>query len=260
MKSFIREKKIYCNDYLEVDIIPRTDVQTKGKRGKREYISKPKQKNLNDKNAKRYFTQSVNTNFNNKDLVIHSTYAPEYLPETLEEAEKEVRNYIRRIDYKRKKEGLEPVKYMLITEFGEKKDGTKRVHHHIIMNGGLDRDIIESLWSKKQKGRKEGEKLGWINTHRPQPNEYGLQNLCNYLMKDPKGKKRWSSSRNLKKPFQVCNDSRYSKRKVMDIVRNDLDNRMFWEKQYKGYIFTECKASFNEITGVSLYIKMRRLN
>ena len=38
MKSFIREKKIYCNDYLEIDIIPRADVQTKGKRGKREYI------------------------------------------------------------------------------------------------------------------------------------------------------------------------------------------------------------------------------
>ncbi|MFN1842418.1 hypothetical protein ACK2FW_23170 [Clostridioides difficile] len=159
MKSFIREKKIYCNDYLEIDIIPRTDVQTKGKRGKREYISKPKQKNLNDKNAKRYFTQSVNTNFNNKDLVVHSTYAPEYLPETLEEAEKEIRNYIRRIDYKRKKEGLEPIKYMLITEFGEKKDGTKRVHHHIIMNGGLERDIIENLWFKKEKGRKKAKSL-----------------------------------------------------------------------------------------------------
>ncbi|MDI3074615.1 hypothetical protein QJL41_08730 [Clostridioides difficile] len=260
MKRFIREKKIYCSDYLEIDIIPKTDVQTKGKRGKREYISKPKQKNLNDKNAKRYFTQLVNTNFTKEDLVLHATYSPKYLPETLEEAEKEVRNYIRRIDYKRKKKGLESIKYVLITEFGERKDGTKRVHHHIILNGGLERDIIEGLWIRKKRGKKEGEKLGWINTHRLQPNEFGLEHLCKYLMKDPRGRKRWSSSQNLEKPYQRCNDSKYSKKKVMEIVRNDLDNRIFWEKQYKGYIFTECKAAYNDITGVSLYVKMRRLN
>ncbi|HBG0292078.1 rolling circle replication-associated protein [Clostridioides difficile] len=259
MKSFIREKKIYCSDYLEIDIIPRTDM-TKGKRGKKEYISKMKQKNLNDKNAKRYFIQLANTNFNNKDLVVHFTYAPKFLPSTVEEAEREARNYIRRINHRRKREGLGAIKYLLITEFGEKKNGTKRVHHHMILSGELDRDIIESLWVRKSRGKKEGEKLGWINTHRLQPNEFGLQSLCNYLMKDPRGRKRWSSSQNLEKPYQRCNDSRYSKKKVMEIVRNDLDNRIFWEKQYKGYIFTECKAAYNDITGVSLYIKMRRLN
>lgn len=68
VRSFMREKKIYCGDhYREVDIYSYTDAQKKasgrGKRSKKVKESEPKQKNLNDKNARRYFTQTANLNF-----------------------------------------------------------------------------------------------------------------------------------------------------------------------------------------------------
>jgi hypothetical protein len=68
---FIREKKITCNDYGEVDIIPRTDNgerAVKGKRGKRTRETEPKQKDLNDKNSKRYLVQMGNGNFGIGDI------------------------------------------------------------------------------------------------------------------------------------------------------------------------------------------------
>lgn len=63
---FIREKKIDCAKYREVDIIPRTEAAeraSRGKRGKKRKVNAPKQKDLNDKNAKRYLVQLGNGNF-----------------------------------------------------------------------------------------------------------------------------------------------------------------------------------------------------
>ena len=62
---FIREKKIDCAEYREVDIIPRTEAAeqaSRGKRGKKRKVNAPKQKDLNDKNAKRYLVQLGNGN------------------------------------------------------------------------------------------------------------------------------------------------------------------------------------------------------
>ena len=84
---FYREKKVDCRDYREVDIIPRTDNAeraVKGKRGKRQKVTEPKQKDLNDKNARRYLVQLGNGNFGIGDLHVTCTYADEELPETEE--------------------------------------------------------------------------------------------------------------------------------------------------------------------------------
>lgn len=114
MKSFIREKKIYCGEnYLEVDIIPisKNQKMPRGRRSKKKKVTAPKQKRLNDKRARRYFVQLVNTNFGKEDLHVTVTYSNDELPETIEDAEREAKNYIRRLDYRRKKEGLSPVNY-----------------------------------------------------------------------------------------------------------------------------------------------------
>lgn len=263
--GIFREKKIYCgSEYLEVDIIPNFQLVNKkaGTRSKKQKVSAPKQRNLNDKNAKRYFRQIGNTNFTKDDLHLTATYADKFLPKTVEEAEKEAAKYIRRISYRMKKEGLPPLKYMLVTECRTSRgDDTKpiRIHHHIIINKGLDRDIIESLWCKrKKKGQRQGERIGFVNADRLQPNEFGIEGLCRYLSKDPKGKKRWSCSQNLEKPYCRTNDHRYSKREVERAAKCP-DDKGYWEKKYKGYIFTECKPVYNELTGWSLYLKLRRL-
>ena len=154
MRNFQREKKIYCGsgntpDYMEVDIYQYTCNQknaVKGKRAKKEKVSAPKQKNLNDKNAKRYFVQLAEANFGCDDLAVHLSYADEHLPSTPEEAHAIAVTYLRRVAYRRAKEGLPPLKYLLVTQIGRKKQGTHRIHHHILMNGGLARDAEEDRW------------------------------------------------------------------------------------------------------------------
>ncbi|MUG24744.1 hypothetical protein GNQ08_20460 [Paenibacillus macerans] len=245
---------------MEVDIYPLNKQPPKPKgRAKKQKVSAPKQKNLNDKNAKRYFTQLVNTNFGEGDLHVTVTYAQ--VPETLEEAEKEAANYLRRISHRRKREGLHPLKYILVTEYSSGKNGEKptRVHHHIIMNGGLDRDIIEDLWRRpRRKGQKQGDRIGFANADRLKPNEYGLEALSRYLMKNPNGRKRWSSSQNLERPTYRTNDHKYTRRQVEQIVRNEIDNQTYWKKKYPEWDVTECKPVYNEITGWSIYLKLRR--
>lgn len=261
----MREKKIYCGkNYLEVDIYPYTYFKKgkNGKRSKKVKESKPKQNNLNDKNARRYFAQLVQANFNKHDLHVTATYKDKFLPSTLEEGEKEVINFLRRISYRRKKEGLEPLKYILVTEYSTEEDegDVVRIHHHMIINGGLDRDEIEKLWSKrKKKGESEGEKIGYINADRLQTEDNGLEALCKYLTKYPKKKKRWSSSKNLIKPISRINDCKYGKRQIERIAKNTPDKN-YWEKKYKGWVVIEeaIKVQYNEHTGWSIYLKMFR--
>lgn len=88
---FIREKKIDCAEYREVDIIPRTEAAeqaSRGKRGKKRKVNAPKQKDLNDKNAKRYLVQLGNGNFHIGDLHTSCTYSAENLPGTVEGSRK----------------------------------------------------------------------------------------------------------------------------------------------------------------------------
>ncbi|WP_245987913.1 rolling circle replication-associated protein [Cohnella lupini] len=245
---------------MEVDIFSKTQNHPiRRGRGEKKKVSAPKQRNLNDKNAKRYFTQLVNTNFGEGDLHVTVTYAE--LPETIEAAEKEASNYLRRIAHKRKREGLPPIKYVLVTEYSTGKEGDRpvRIHHHIIMSGGLERDAIEDLWRRpKKKGQKLGERIGFSNADRLKPNDYGLEALSRYLTKEPAGKKRWSSSQNLERPEYRTNDSKYTRRQVERIVRDELDNQAFWRKQYPEWDLTECKPAYSEITGWAIYLKLRR--
>lgn len=245
---------------MEVDIYPQSNLPPRPKgRAKKQKVSAPKQKNLNDKNAKRYFIQLINTNFRETDLHVTVTYAN--VPETVEEAEKEAANYLRRISHRRKREGLPPLKYILITEYSSGKGEEKptRVHHHIVMNGGLDRDTVEDLWSRpRKKGQKKGDRIGFANADRLKPNDHGLEALARYLMKNPNGRKRWSSSQNLERPTYRTNDHKYTRRQVERIVRDEIDNQAFWKKTYPDWDLTECKPVYNEITGWSVYLKLRR--
>ncbi len=271
MRSFIREKKIYCGDhYREVDIFTYTAGQktaaSRGKRSKKIQESEPKQKNLNEKNARRYFTQLGNLNFGDDPDALHvtSTYSAKYLPATVEDAEKEVSNFLRRVAYARKKAGLPPLKYILVTAYTTKKNSDKpvRIHHHIIMNGGLDRDTVEALWRKrKRKGQKQGDRIGFCNADRLQADENGIVALCTYLVKQSGGKKRWSSSHNLKKPTSRANDGKYTRRQIEKWAK-EKPGRDFWEKKYPGWTLTDedygVRYEYNEHTGWAIYLKLRK--
>ena len=271
MRSFIREKIIYCgNQYREIDIFPYTTAQlialTRKTRSKKVRESEPKQKNLNDKNARRYFTQAVMLNFGGDPGAVHvtATYSRKNLPPTIEAAEREITNYLRRVQYRREKEGLPPLKYMLITAYRTGKDGENpvRIHHHVIINGGLDRNTIEELWRKRrQKGQKQGDKIGYCNADRLQPDETGLAALCEYLVNQPGGKKRWTSSQNLQRPTSRTNDGKYNRRQVEKIAK-ERPGRAFWEKKYPGWTLTDenygVSYEYNEHTGWAIYLKLRK--
>lgn len=272
METFIREKVIDCGEhYREVDVIPYSESQEshnrkKGKRAKRERISEPKQKNLNDKNSRRYFVQLGNMNFAHDKEALHVTvtYDQKYLPTTLQEAEKEVSNYLRRISYARKKADLPKLKYILVTEHSGVDDSYPvRVHHHIIMNGGLNRDMIEKLWSRpRKKGEKEGDSIGFANADRLQSNESGITALCVYLSKQHDRKKRWTSSHNLERPHCQSNDDQYTKREVEAWTKADHPVA-FWENLYPGWTITNpeygVRFEFNEVTATwSVYLKLRK--
>ena len=184
-----REKQILCGkDYKEVDIIKCATNKKFCGRGKKKALSSPAQKSLNDKKSQRYLTQLINTNFKDfRDSLCHLTYREGNLPLTIEEAEKRVRNFIRRINYELKKRGQDRCKYIIITTETSSKTGELvRVHHHVIISCALSRDEIFSIW---QEGRRN------IDPLQGEGDKYHA--LVQYLRKNAgsrNGKKKWSQT------------------------------------------------------------------
>ncbi|MBS5794955.1 MAG: hypothetical protein KIC92_09460 [Clostridiales bacterium] len=248
-----KTKKIYCGKYLEIDIIPTLEEKQISKNGKKVFLTPDKQKNLNDKNARRYFCQLLNTNFNSNDLHITLTYNDYFMPSSYDEANKIAYNYIRRLKNKYKKQNKE-LKYVLVTEYTtEETEGEIRIHHHIILNKIFADDLYTKMWSNKKKpiGRSKSYKLDF--------NETGIEGLAKYLTKNKGQKKRWSCSQNLDKPFIRERKIRLSKTKVSKLVF-DINNKGIWEIDNKGYIYTDSNSVYNEITGLwHFYIRMRKI-
>ncbi|MDU2670616.1 MAG: hypothetical protein E7C49_01265 [Clostridium sp.] len=248
----IREKRYKCGKYLEVEIYPISKVEQKKSRERKKKESRKEQKNLNDKNARKKLRRILNANFDYKDLIIHLTYDDKHLPENEEQAIRDRNNYLRRIKNYRKKSGLSDLKYIAVLEYSEadpKDKRTKtRIHHHIVLSG-MDRDKVEELWGR-----------GRANADRLQPGETGFEELANYISKDPKGKKRYSPSRNLIIPEGQINDYKFSYKKVYELSKNQGEREEF-EKLYPGYVYTSHEVQVNDInSGTYIYIKMRKLD
>lgn len=246
-----REKRITSGDYFEVELFPVSFEDTRQNRREKVKESKIKQRNLNNKNAKKHLIRLINTNFNNQDMAAHLTYSNDHLPESADQARRDIANYIRRVKSLRKKMGLTDLKYIAVIECKDPEDGNPgvRIHHHIIMNEGLTRDEAEALW---QKGR--------CNTDRLQADEFGYEGLARYMTKDPHGSKRWCQSKNLQQPEIHVNDHKFSKRKIEQLALCQGDREEV-EKLYPGYSLTAFKPEVNDVTGqISIYIKMRKLS
>lgn len=242
---FYRVKTIKSGNMLECEIYPVWLRRFEASRAKRASKTRLAQRNLNDKNAKKNLIRLVNTNFSEYDLAVDLTYRG-YAPNE-EQARKDIQNYIRRIKSYRKKHGLPELKYVYVIEFDETEGSTKRIHHHMIMNS-MDRDVLEKLWGK-----------GYANSRRLQPNEFGLEGIARYMSKDPKGTKRWSASRNLKRPKITVADHKMTKRKVEKIAKDENNSQVIFQKLYPGYAFNDIKVKYSDfVSGVYLYVRMRK--
>ena len=247
----IREKRIYSGNFLEIEVYPISKKEQHQKRKKKCKESLPKQRNLNDKNARKHLRRLINTNFTDKDIALHLTYDDKSLPSNEEEAKRNLTNFFRRVKNYRKRNGLEDLKYIAVTEYREATEDKRtstRIHHHVVISG-MDRDKLEELWGK-----------GKANADRLQSNELGYEELANYISKDPKGNKRWTQSRNLKQPTIKVNDYKYSHKKAWQL-NTCQGEREFIEKLYPGYTLSHYKSDVNEINaGYYTYIKMRLRN
>ena len=136
-------KEITAGDQFEIEIYPQfrsmDEVPPEGRTIKKD--NNKAQKNLNDKNARKYVERLINENFSDRDIWMTLTYDDAHLPPDgdVDAAIKNVQKYIRRINYQRKKRGLPNAKYVYVTAYNP--DAEIRWHHHIVMDGEMDMDM-----------------------------------------------------------------------------------------------------------------------
>lgn len=211
--------------------------------------TKESMKNLNNKNAKNSLIRKMNTNFKDGDYHLTLEYMDKYLPKNHAQAKKDIQLLIRKLRRLVKKFGTTELKYIYITEHSEGPKGI-RCHHHLVMNATLPRDVVEAEW-KFGKRTKSSKLFG---------DECHLTGIATYFSKDPKGKKRWSCSRNLKEPHITTSHSKFSKKKInimtryQDLVKEEM------EKVNPGYIYIDHRISINTYNGKPyIYARMRKI-
>ena len=272
MRCKYREKIYRCGYYLEADIFPVFAKANKRRKAKYRPTS-DMQSRLNQRNAERYITRLLNDNFTEEDISVTLTYNDEYLPSTLEEAEADVYNFLRRLKRLRKKLGLAEIVYVKIL-------GQGRIHFHIPMTGGVDDKAIQRLWP-----------YGYANIIHFEFNENGIEGHAKYIAtqfeeldeidifsmfdinevsgevteKDgyvssrTKGKRRFSCSRNIKRPVAEEHDGRISAARVEELCTVDSGSRSAFEKMYPGYYLADCKPYYNaDNGGYYLHVRMYR--
>lgn len=256
--SYVREQRHICGEfYQEVDIYTVSAAEHGASmKAKKKAASRLVQQNLNDKNARRHLVQLLNTNFVGVGAVhISLTYAERYLPDSPEAAEHDLELWLRRVARALKKKGADPAKYIAVMEYREENgELAVRYHHHVVILCDLTRDELESLW---RTAGKNGEPMGYVNADRIQAEQGSLEQLAEYLTKYPKRKHRWKYSRGLKQPERPRpNDSKYTRRSVEKLVRERLDSREYWEKQFPGYFLRAAKAEWNEYNGWHVTVQL----
>lgn len=242
-RRFVREQVYICGDYLDTQIYP--VFQAPGKRRKKCKPTKEIQEQINQRNAERKLTRLVHANFTPEDLALHLTYKPGSEPETEEAAKKVLSNYLRRLKRLYKKLGLE-LKYISCIEIGKKG----RVHNHLIISGGADRDELEKLWG-----------LGYANSKRLQFGDDGITGLARYMVKDKHFFKRWNQSRNLIIPEPVQRDGELTVSDAADIAASVENGTIYqmMEDLYPEFVFVEATAKRNAINkGEYIFIQMKR--
>lgn len=244
-----RTKTIKSGDYLEVEIYPLWDTHSSTARAKKTRETKEAQRRVNQRNAVKNLIRLINANFTDNDVWGTFTYETRKLPSSIAEAQKEMQKYIRRVKYAAKKRGYPPVKYVYVTEFeDDPKKGKKRVHHHFVTNFP-DRDLLEQLWTGG--ARKQ--------TRRLQADESGYEGMTRYILKDPRGAKRYAASKGLTKPTISVADTKFTRRKIKRLHTRDLDPRAVFEAEYKGYEMTDFYSKTSEyVSGAYCYVKMRK--
>jgi hypothetical protein len=160
-----------------------------------------------------------------------------------------MQKYFRRLHHYAEKHDFPPLKYVYVTEFEEdEKKGKKRVHHHYVTNFP-DRNIAEKIWRNGAR----------TQTRRLQADESGYEGMVRYITKDPKGTKRYVTSKNLTKPTITIADTKISKKQVWEVATGKTSIATLVSKIYTNHDYTDgiCKTS-EFVSGAYIYAKLKR--
>ena len=243
MFSRIRERITDAGAFREVELYT---VFADGRTGARRRKAKPSsdvQEKLNARNRERRLARLINENFTDEDLRFDLTYAPEHLPQSDQDARREVTNYIRRLKRAYKRLGRE-LKYVVVTE----KSSRGRYHHHMILTGGLGIQALQKLWGK-----------GYTQAKPLLADHTGYTGLARYLLKSPLFAKSWTASRNLREPRVHTRDQQLAKKTVEQLAVQGADAAAFYPARYAGYAFHDIDVYYNEVNrSYYLYVRMYR--
>lgn len=246
-KMGYRTKTTKAGSMLEFDIYPvwGRDQEQKARKAMKQ-VTPERMQRVNLYNARRRIIQLANANFTNHDIHLTLTYAqaPAY-----EQAQKDVRNFLARLKRLRKKLGLPELKYIYAIE-GNEEGGKTRLHVHMLLSGGIDREEVEKLWQR-----------GYANADRLQPDENGLAAIARYIIKEQRNRRKWCASKNLKKPQVRVSDTKLSCSRVKRIARElPQEAKKVLRKVYPGYEYVECQVHYSDrVDGVYIRGLMRRI-
>lgn len=243
-----RTKTIRSGDQVEVEVFPIWSTAPAYPDGTPIRKTPEAIARANARNARKYFERKMNANFCDRDYRIDLTYADDALPDATQ-AQRDVQNYLRRVRYACRKQGLPPPKYMGVSEGKREGSRQKRVHHHIVISCALSREELERIWRK-----------GRVRSDRLQADRYGYTALARYLMKEPEGAKRYFCSRNLKEPLITVSDTKISLRKAERIAQSTEENApAIFTKLYPNHEFLDCQVKRSDfVAGVYIYVRLRK--
>ncbi len=240
-------KKYDCGDVILIhkSVTAHKEDREKRIRAERNKKTSAAQQVVNQQQASERLFALLQTNFKGGDLHIIPTYTDESYPQSIEEIKRQQRNFIRRLDYAYKKLGYE-LKYIQVTEYEK-----KRIHHHYIINSvpGITLSDIQKIWGN-----------GLVRCTSLEDNGY-YRELSDYLIKETSKTfstedriygKRWTASRNLKKPeittetVKIKNETEF-----FTIPLTDKGYELIKGSEYRGV---------NEFTGTPYIVyAMRRI-
>lgn len=278
----LRQSKLRCHyvsktaeagKMLEVEIYPCFLQRVDYNRAKGAQRTGKAQRKQNIKNSQRQFVRKAQSNFIQGDYFFHCGFDDEHQPKSHEDCHRHFTRFIDRIKYHMDRAGVSKsdLKYMAVIETNKAGD---KFHIHAIFNqvagsnakGIPNRDFLENLWN--------GDK--YPRTSRIIMGETGITGLSTYLTKQfeddedfdelspGKYKKRWIQSTGLKQYTRPPrkNFTRFSKRRVADMLRVPAEMREVFEKEYPQFRYCEdypCEVRYSEVAdGYYLYCRMYR--
>jgi len=232
MQCRYRERLIIAGDWIFGEVHP--EWRPAGKRRGKFRATSEMQARLNERRSALQMTALAHENFGKTDYNLNLTFRDGCCPADRDELERVIRNFVARIRRIYRRAGIE-LRYIIERGFS----GMGRPHAHIYLTGGIPREEIEAAWG-----------LGYANCRGLEFTETGITDLSAYIAGQKregktdaehvrmKGERRWTGSRNLRRPVERTNVSRYS-REAMEEIADAGNPHSFFARRYPGYWLAE---------------------